>query len=66
MKGSIKMGFQFIQIGSFRLGADDFCLMVSQPRLQHSATFSILSLTKLVKSLSSVGGFVTCMTFLFG
>lgn len=29
VKGSIKMGFQFIQIGSFRLGADDFCLMVS-------------------------------------
>ncbi|CAE7184637.1 unnamed protein product [Symbiodinium microadriaticum] len=31
---SIKMGFQFIQIGSFRLGADDFALMVSQPYLQ--------------------------------
>eukprot|EP00439_Symbiodinium_sp_Y106_P040354 s5574_g4.t4 len=29
VKGSIKMGFQFIQIGSFRFGADDFCLMVS-------------------------------------
>jgi len=29
VKGSIKMGFQFIQIGNFRLGADDWCLMVS-------------------------------------
>ncbi|CAE7550753.1 unnamed protein product [Symbiodinium sp. CCMP2592] len=29
VKSSIKMGFQFIQIGSFRLGADDFALMVS-------------------------------------
>ncbi|CAE7614633.1 unnamed protein product [Symbiodinium microadriaticum] len=29
VKGSVKMGFQFIQIGKFRLGADDWCLMVS-------------------------------------